>query len=115
MGPAGWNRGATARGIGVDLKHQLHDPGPWNAYIGAWGETLPREDNYALLDTTQNDRWGVPLLRVKCTWGPNELAMRKDAVAQAAAMLEAAGCRGITRHDSHKAGEYGAEPGSVHP
>ena len=110
-GRAGWNRGATARGIGVDLKHQLHDPGPWSAYMGAWGETLPRDDNYALLDATQKDRWGVPLLRVKCTWGPNELAMRKDAVAQAAAMLEAAGCRGITTHDDHKAGEYGAEPG----
>ena len=60
---------------------------------------------------TQKDRWRVPLLRVKCTWGPNELAMRKDAVTQAAAMLEAAGCRGITTHDSHQAGEYGAEPG----
>ena len=111
VGRAGWNRGATARGIGVDLKHQLHDPGPWSAFMGAWGETLPRDDNYALLDATQKDRWGVPLLRVKCTWGPNELAMRKDAVAQAAAMLEAAGCRGITTHDNHKAGEYGAEPG----
>ncbi|MDZ7632216.1 MAG: GMC family oxidoreductase [Gemmatimonadaceae bacterium] len=111
VGREGWHRGATMRGIGADLKSRLHDPGPWHAYIGAWGETLPREDNYALLDPKQTDRWGVPLLRVKCTWGPNELAMRKDALAQAAAMLEAAGCRGITTHDNHSSDGYGAEPG----
>ncbi len=111
VGREGWHRGATARGIGVDLKRRLHDPGPWHAYMGAWGETLPNHDNYALLDPAQKDKWGVPLLRVKCTWGPNELAMRKDAVAQAAAMLESAGCRGVTTHDNHKVGEYGAEPG----
>jgi choline dehydrogenase-like flavoprotein len=107
----GWQRGAGARGIGAELKQRLHDPGPWHAYMGVWGETLPTYDNYALLDTAQRDKWGVPLLRVKCTWGPNELAMRADAVAQAAAMLEAAGCRNVSTHDNHRAGEYGAEPG----
>jgi choline dehydrogenase-like flavoprotein len=107
----GWNRGAGERGIGAALKRRLHDPGPWQIYVGAWGEHLPREDNHALLDPARTDRWGVPLLRVRCTWGPNEAAMRKDARAQAAAMLEAAGCRDVHTHDNHEPGGYGAEPG----
>jgi choline dehydrogenase-like flavoprotein len=86
-------------------------PGAVGAYVGAWGETLPRADNYALLDAEQKDRWGVPLLRVRCTWGPNELAMRRDAATQAAEMLEAAGCRDVRSHDNHHEGGYGAEPG----
>jgi choline dehydrogenase-like flavoprotein len=110
-GRAGWNRGAGERGIGADLKRRLHDPGPWGAYVGCWGETLPREDNYALLDPERTDRWGVPLLRVRCTWGPNELAMRRDARRQAAEMLEAAGCRDVRTHDNHSDDGYGAEPG----
>ncbi len=107
----GWNRGAAERGIGASLKRRLHDPGPWGINLGAFGETLPREDNYALLDPERTDQWGVPLLRIRCTWGPNELAMRKDAAKQAAAMLDAAGCRHVSTHDNHKPGEYGAEPG----
>jgi choline dehydrogenase-like flavoprotein len=79
--------------------------------MGAFGETLPRADNYARLDPERTDRWGVPLLSVRCTWGPNELAMRKDAVAQCAEMLEAAGCRDVSAGDGHKPGDYGAEPG----
>ena len=111
VGRAGWDRGSGQRGIGVELKRRLHDPGPWNAYIGAWGEMLPRADNTALLDAAQTDRWGVPLLRVRCTWGPNELAMRKDARAQMAEMLEAAGCRDVASHDNLTEHGYGAEPG----
>jgi choline dehydrogenase-like flavoprotein len=108
----GWNRGANERGVGAALKRRLHDPGPWGIYVGAWGEALPREDNTALLDPERKDRWGVPLMRVRCTWGPNELAMRKDAREQAAEMLERAGCRNVSTHDNHdKSDGYGAEPG----
>jgi choline dehydrogenase-like flavoprotein len=110
-GRQGWNRGANERGVGVALKRRLHDPGPWWIYVGAWGEQLPRRDNTALLDAERADRWGVPLLRVACTWGPNELAMRRDARVQMAEMLEAAGCRHVTSHDNHDADGYGAEPG----
>ena len=37
--------------------------------------------------------------------------MWKDSMAQAAEMLEAAGCTNVTTFDEHKEGEYGAEPG----
>lgn len=107
---AGWNRGANAPEMGADLKRLLRDPGPWTMWMGSWGECLPREDNTALL-SGEADRWGIPMLRIDCTWGPNELAMRKDMQEQAAEMLEAAGCTNVNTFDEHKEGEYGAEPG----
>ena len=58
----------------------------------------------------QTDAFGIPLLRIDCTWGANELAMRKDMAAQAAEMLEAAGCRNVATYDNH-GGAHGAEPG----
>ena len=109
---AGWGRGAGERGVGEALKRRLRDAGPWSVYMGAWGEQLPDPANTALLDAEQKDRWGVPLLRVTARWGPNEHAMRRDARAQMAEMLEAAGCRAVDSHDNDgKDAGYGAEPG----
>jgi choline dehydrogenase-like flavoprotein len=107
---AGWSRGAARPEIGAELKQILHDPGPWNFNIGQWGECLPRADNRVVL-SSETDRWGIPQLNIQCTWGPNEFAMREDSVAQAAEMLEAAGCTNVTTFNEHKDGEYGAEPG----
>ncbi len=58
-----------------------------------FGECLPYRENTALLDPQQIDKWGMPVLRIDCSWGENELAMRLDMRTQAAEMLEAAGCR----------------------
>lgn len=77
----------------------------------AFGECLPRKENRAWLDTEKSDKWGIPLLRVACSWGPNELAMRQDMRAQAEAMLKAAGCHDVHSWDANKPGELGAEPG----
>jgi choline dehydrogenase-like flavoprotein len=105
-----WTRGTAAPGVGVELKRRLRDPGPWSMFLGGGGECLPRQDNYVEL-TGEADPWGMPMLSVNCSWGPNELAMRTDIVEQAAAMLSAAGCENITTFDALAAGEYGAEPG----
>ena len=59
----------------------------------------------------ETDEFGVPLLRIHCTWGENELAMRKDMAASAAEMLEAAGCKEVRTRDAYKEGGLGAEPG----
>lgn len=105
-----WNRGVAAPEIGAELKRLLQEPGPWNMWMGAWGECLPREDNRVELSDAK-DKWGIPVLKVQCTWGPNEFAMRKDMKEQAAEMLEAAGCKNVYSFDEHKEGKYGAEPG----
>jgi choline dehydrogenase-like flavoprotein len=105
-----WARGAISAELGVELKQLLRDPGPWQFNIGSWGECLPRHDNYCELGE-EDDPWGIPMLRINCTWGPNEYAMRKDMGQQAAEMLEAAGLVDVEMWDFYQEGDYGAEPG----
>jgi choline dehydrogenase-like flavoprotein len=110
-GRGGWGRGIGSAGIGVELKRRLHDAGPWSVGMTAFGECLPRRENRAWLDAERADRWGIPLLRIDCSWGPNELAMREDMRTQAEQMLRAAGCTDVNSWDGNKPGELGAEPG----
>ena len=110
-GRGGWGRGIGEAGIGVELKKKLHDPGPWNIGMLAFGEALPVKENRVWLDPERKDRWGIPVLRVSCEWTPNEMAMRKDMRAQAGEMLEAAGVRNVNTWDSNTPGGLGAEPG----
>jgi choline dehydrogenase-like flavoprotein len=63
--------------------------------VGGWGEMLPREDNYVELDDQKTDAWGIPQLRINCTFGKNEDKMREDIATELAKMLEAAGCKDV--------------------
>jgi hypothetical protein len=76
----------------------------------AFGECLPRAENRASLDT-KTDEWGIPVLSIDCSWGPNELAMREDMRVQATEMLLAAGCSNVESFDANEPGGLGAEPG----
>ena len=106
----GWGRGASAPGIGVALKRRLHDAGGWLMSMTGFGECLPRHENFVAL-SDKTDEFGIPILRIDCSWGPNELAMRKDMRQSAMEMLEAAGCKNIVGNDDNKPGGLGAEPG----
>ncbi len=110
-GRASWGRGNQLRGFGADFKHALREPGPWRMYLTAFGEMLPRYENYAALDPERTDAWGIPLLRIDCSYGENEKAMRRDMALTAAEMLEAAGCRNVQTFDRYVEGGIGAEPG----
>jgi choline dehydrogenase-like flavoprotein len=98
-GRGSWSRGAGRPEMGVELKRLLRDPGPWDMGLSGFGECVPRRENYVEL-SDKTDPWGIPVLRMHVSWGENELAMRKDCVAQAAEMLEAAGCRNVTGYDN---------------
>jgi choline dehydrogenase-like flavoprotein len=99
-GRSGWGRGGGLAGYGADFKRQLMDElGPWSLGIGGWGECLPRHDNFVALDPEVKDKWGIPVLRVQCTWGPNELALVDDMQVAAAEMLEAAGAKDIRTYN----------------
>ena len=67
----------------------------WTFGIGGWGECLPRHENFAEIDQTKVDAWGVPTLKIHCAWGDNEKAMVRDAGNSAAEILEATGARDI--------------------
>jgi choline dehydrogenase-like flavoprotein len=94
----------------VELKRRLHDAGDWTMGITAFGEALPRHENVVTL-SDRTDEFGIPILRIDCSWGPNEMAMRKDMRQSAIDMLEAAGCTNVVGNDDYKEGGLGAEPG----
>ena len=108
-GRSGWGRGAGMAAMGVELKESLRDPGPWSMGLGPQGECLPYEDNFVEL-ADQTDPWGIPVLRIHAYWHDNEMKMREDMKAQAAEMLEAAGCTNVREYDNF--GALTASPGS---
>ena len=95
----GWSRGQSMAGFGESFKQQLRAPGSWGMNIQAFGEVLPRYENYCELDKEVKDKFGIPALRFNVTRGDNELAMRKDMAATAAEMLESAGAVNVTTFD----------------
>jgi choline dehydrogenase-like flavoprotein len=102
----GASRGGPPRptaGFGPEFKQALFrkDLGPWEFSIGGWTECLPREDNFIELHPTLTDKWGVPALRVQCSFGPNERALLEDVQKTGAEMLEAVGATNIHTYNDH--------------
>ncbi|MGZ4788756.1 MAG: GMC oxidoreductase [Terriglobales bacterium] len=87
----GWERGIGQTGFGPDFKKSLSRPGPWQFTFYGYGECLPNHNNFVELDKQKVDAWGIPVLKISCAWGENELALRKDMAISAAEMLAAAG------------------------
>ena len=97
---AGWGR--SVPGFGAEWKRTLiEERGPWRFSLGGWGECLPRHDNTISLDPDVKDAWGIPALRIHCTWGPNELAMVEDMQVACAEILEAGGATEVTPFNDH--------------
>ena len=96
----GWSRGNSMTGFGSEFKHSLREPGRWTLGLGGFGETLPRYDNYCMLDTSVLDQWGLPVLKFHVTRDDNDRAMRKDMMETAAEMLEAGGARNVSTYDT---------------
>ncbi len=102
-GREGWGRGVAEAGLGVELKRRLRTPGRWRMALSGFGEMLPRYNNHVL-----------PVLRMHCTMGENELAMRRDMKDAGAEMLEAAGCTDVrTWEDAYRPGEGIHEMGTA--
>lgn len=93
-----------AEGFGAAYKRAVQ-AGKYRIGMGAFGESLARDDNFVSIDPTLKDAWGIPALHISMTHGDNEKALMDDAAATAAEMLEAAGATNI------KIGATVAEPG----
>lgn len=98
---------AQVEGVGVAFKDKITKPGPWEVWLGGWGETLPYYDNKVTLDPNLKDNWGLPLVKVFFEYGDNERAMRKDIKKSCQEMLEKAGFTRINAFD------YDQPPGSA--
>lgn len=97
---AGWQRGSNLDGFGADLKQQLSEPGQWQMRIGSWAEQLPDEKNTVTLNRQKLDKWGMPTLDINASFGPNEMAMRKDMLASGIEMMEATGMKNVQGVDA---------------
>ncbi len=94
-----WNREVAELSIGADFKEALCEPGQWSIGLGGFGEMLPYYDNKVTLDKTKKDKWGQYVLAIDCELKENEHKMRKDMMADAAEMLEAAGVKDVQTND----------------
>lgn len=101
----GWSRQVAELSIGADLKEALGEPGNWTMGIGGFGEMLPYHDNKITLSKDKKDKWNMPQIEFDVEFKENELNMRKDIVADAIEMLEAAGVKNVKGRDE------GCEPG----
>ncbi|PWU02163.1 MAG: GMC family oxidoreductase [Bacteroidetes bacterium] len=95
----GWSRNVAELNIGADLKEALTEPGTWSMGMGGFGEILPYHDNKVTLDKSRKDKWGLNILAIDCELKENELKMRKDMLADAIEMLEAAGVKNVKGRD----------------
>jgi choline dehydrogenase-like flavoprotein len=95
-----WMRGVAELAVGEELKEQLTAPGGWSMGITGFGECLPHPDNRVTLNREKKDPFGLPTLVVDAEWRENEKAMRKDMIAAAAEMLEAAGLKNVRTYDN---------------
>lgn len=90
--------------IGLPFMAAFLDPGAWGREFttaldsyenmaGMWlvGEDMPQENNRVTLSDTAKDKWGNPVANVHFDDHPNDVAMRKHAYKQGAAIYEAVG------------------------
>lgn len=94
-----WSRNIPELNIGVELKDELIEPGPWQVGMGGFGEILPYHENKVTLDKEKKDKWGLNVLAIDCELKTNELNMRKDMLNDGMEMLEAAGVKNVTGKD----------------
>lgn len=99
QGGAGRGKNAPRGVIGSALKESLFQPGPYNVGMTCFGEILPHHDNRMFLNFEKADKHGIPIITFETKLRENEMAMRKDGVNCAVEMLEAAGCKSVTKYD----------------
>ena len=98
QGGASRNNGES-KGIGIELKESITEPGKWSFGIGSWGEHLPYYENKVTLNKDKKDKYGLPTLEMDCEFKENEKKMRVDMRNSAVEMLETAGIKNVGSYD----------------
>src|SRR5271155_299897 len=94
QGGAGAAFDFEAEGFGAAYK-QAVKTGMYRISLGAFGESLARDENFIAIDPNLKDKWGIPALHISMTHGENERLLHEDAAATAGEMLDAAGAKNI--------------------
>jgi len=113
QGGSGIGFDAAAPGLGEAYKRAAKEPKETFRFL-AYGEALPRFENYVELDPHVRDAFGIPVLRAHVAWGENERNLVKDAGQQAAEMLEAGGMKNVKINDKlHLPGDANHDVGTA--
>ena len=96
----GWSRMVAEYSIGKELKDAVTTPGIWTLGMGGFGEFLPYHENRVTINKDRKDKYGMLTLNFDVELKENEYRMRKDMVADAVQMLEAAGVKNIKQQDN---------------
>jgi choline dehydrogenase-like flavoprotein len=102
----------TASGFGEPYKKSLREPQTQVSVTG-FGEVLPRWDNFVALDKSKVDAFGIPVLRIQMSNGPNETAMIKDIAASAGELLEAGGAKNIHTYADPPRGRWAVHEAGI--
>jgi choline dehydrogenase-like flavoprotein len=79
------------RGYGSEWKREMKNLYPAQARVWcAGGEMLARKENRVELDPEVKDAWGIPVLRITCTYSDNERRMYDHFYATALEWFKAA-------------------------
>ncbi|MEM8927470.1 MAG: GMC family oxidoreductase [Bacteroidota bacterium] len=78
----------TEKSIGLDLKKDQTQLGPWTFGLSGMGECLPYHDNKVTLSKDKTDEWGMPLLEIDAEYKENEKVMTQDMIDTAMEMLD---------------------------
>ncbi len=84
------SRAAETAGFGASYKKAVRDNAGAFITMGAFGEVLPRYENFVDIDPATKDRWKIPVLRFHYRFGDNEKRMAEDMVDAAREMFESA-------------------------
>jgi len=97
----GWGSKVAEFTIGADFKEAISEPGGWSMGMMGFGEVLPDHKNFATLDKTVKDKWGLNVLKIDAELKENEMKMRKDMQADAIEMLTNAGVKDVKGYDAN--------------
>lgn len=86
-------------GFGASMKQGMRQYSGWKFRMGAFGETLPYDDNRVTLHPDKVDRFGLPLLRFDVRFRENEHKMMQDARVQGEEMLRRAGLLNVSSEE----------------
>jgi choline dehydrogenase-like flavoprotein len=86
------------RGYGDSLLKEINDVEGAGFSVWTMGETLPRYENYARIDNSTVDEWGIPVLHISQKYSDNEFAMAKDSMETANELCLGAGFEVIAKH-----------------
>ena len=79
----------------------------------SYGEMLPRFENHVTLHPETKDRWGIPILRIECSFSDNEIALQRQMIESLRELAHAAGARPNERADYIAPGGFVHEMGTA--